>query len=384
MDTTSRTGSGTGAGRFPVYHPKPSRQPVHCEEVEPEVKSEPTSPVLFTPDYSSDSSAADDKRLARRQPAESARAVRLIPRSASDHEARRLTPKCQIRPATIFQPSDPLLTPDVHFPLQTVTARTRYPRFVNRFHSREMMLLVDGSCVNNGADAGAGQNPPSTSEEVQGKEPNAGASFIYKSNPSYVLGPHATTMPFLAIDSHPVRGGGGGVPLGGVTLPLPEITGKIALRLELQGPRGDVTRHTSNRAKLRAVLAALDFRPWYGEGWEKIVVVTDLEYVVHGATKWLPVWAQRRWRSGTKKMRGGRLRVGKKIANRDLWEELQSRVEMLRANGTEVAFWLVPPKSLIGRESALMKEVKSAAREAARSRLGVAVEEYTKLCGLFV
>lgn len=376
MDTTRCNGNGTG--RVPMSHPKPSR--LVCDDVQSEVKSEATSPVLFTPDYSSDSSAADDKRLARRQPAESARAVKLIPRSASNQEARRLTPKCQIRPATVFQPSDPLLTPEVHFPLQTVTARTRYPRFVNRFNSREMMLLVDGSCVNNGA--GAGKNAQS-SEERQDKEPIAGASFIYKNNPSYIIGTHATTMPFLAIDRHAVRGDGG-APLGDMTVLMPDMTGKIALRLELQGPRGDVTRHTSNRAKLRAVIAALDFRPWYGEGWEKIVVVTDLEYVAHGATKWLPVWAKRRWRSGRKKMRGGRPRVGKKIANRDLWEELQSRVEMLRANGAEVSFWLVPPKSLIGRESGLLKEAKSAAREAAKSSPGVVVEEYTKLCGLFV
>lgn len=337
--------------------------------------------IIITTDYTSDSSA-DDPRLARRQPAQSARGVKLIPRSASNQEARRLTRHCQVQPATIFAPSDPLLTPEMHFPLQTVTSRTRYPRFVNRFNSREMMLVVDGSCVNNNVGGGGGGGGGSSSEREREleREPSAGASFIYKNNPPYVLGPHNTTMPFLAADQILQEGGAA---LGDIMVPMPDITGKIALRLERQGPRGDVLTHTSNRAKLRAVLAALDFRPWYGEGWERIVVVTDLEYVALGATRWVPRWAKRKWRTAPS-FRNGRLWIGKKVANRDLWEELQSRVEMLRANGAEVCFWLVPPKSLGSRDSALLREAKAAAREAARSNTGTVVEEYTKLCGVFV
>lgn len=351
--------------------PKPSRR------ASDSIKSEATSPIVLTPDYSSDSSV-DDKRLARRLPAESARGVKLIPRSASNQEARRLTRRCLVRPAEIFEPSDPLMTPEVHFPLQTVTARTRYPRFINRFNSREMMLVVDGSCLNNGA--GAGKNPP-PGDEGEAREPSGGASFIYKNNPSYILGIHATTMPFLAIDHNAARRGGGAL-LGDMTVPMPDITGKIALRLEQQGPRGDIVRHTSNRAKLRAVIAALDFRPWHGEGWEKIVIVTDLEYVALGATKWISGWAKRRWKTTPNKSKGGRAR--RDVANRDLWEELQARIEMLRANGAEVAFWLIPPKSSIGRDSKLLKEAKDAAREAARGNPDTVVEEYTKLCGVFV
>lgn len=80
---------------------------------------------------------------------------------------------------------------------------------------------------------------------------------------------------------------------------------------------------------------------------------------------------------------GQGLRLGRKLANRDLWEELQSRVEDLRANGTEVAFWLVPHKSLAKEDSSLLWEAKSAAREAARSSEAV-VDDYTRLHGLFV
>lgn len=334
---------------------------------------------VLTPDYSSDSSADNQHLARRRQSAATGRGVKLIPRASSHKEARRLTRQCQIRPATTFQPADPALTPELHFPSQTLTSRTSYPRFVNRFNSREMMLVVDGSCVNNGA--GVGKKPPVV-DDNKGRDPSAAASFIYRNNPGYVLGPHATTMPFLAVEQS--SRGDGGAALGDITIPMPDITGKIALQLEQQGPRGDVARHTSNRAKLRAVIAALDWRPWHGEGWERIIIVTDLEYVVLGATKWLPVWAKRRWRSAPGRLSNGRVRIGKKIANRDLWEELQSRIETLRADGSEVAFWLVPPKSPISRDSALLKEVKSAAREAARSKSGPVVEEYTKLCGLFV
>lgn len=320
------------------------------------------------------SDSEPDESLLRRLLAQSSRGVKLIPRSALTEEARRLTRNCQIRPASIFKPQDVSMTPELHFPLQTVHNRTQFPRFINRFNSREMMLVVDGSCLNNGA--GVGRNPPLTEDN----EPSAGASFIYKSSPAYILGPHATSMPFLAMEQY----GGDGASLGGATIPMPEITGKIAFRLELQGPRGQIQRHTSNRAKLRAVIAALDFRPWSGEGWERIVVVTDLQYIVYGATKWMPVWLKRRWRSAPGRTRDGRCLFGKKIANRDLWEELQARIDTLWANGVDVAFWLVPPKSLIGRDSVLLKQAKIAAKEAAKTSSKASPEEYTRLCGIFV
>lgn len=320
------------------------------------------------------SNSEPDERLLRRLPTQSSRGIKLIPRSALTEEARRLTRQCQIRPAGVFRPQDHFMTPEKHFPLQTIHNRSQFPRFINRFNSREIMLVVDGSCLNNGA--GVEGNPPLD----KSTEPSAGASFIYKNNPSYITGPHATSMPFVAKQEYASEG----AVLGGITIPMPEITGKIALRVEQQGPRGDIQRHTSNRAKLRAVIAALDFRPWSGEGWERVVIVTDLQYVVYGATKWMPLWLTRRWRSAQGRTRDGRYRIGKKIANRDLWEELQSRIDALWANGVDVAFWLVPPKSLIGRDSALLKEAKNAAKEAAKSSPSASAEEYTRLCGVFV
>lgn len=63
------------------------------------------------------------------------------------------------------------------------------------------------------------------------------------------------------------------------------------------------------------------------------------------------------------------MRLGKKIANRDLWEEIQSRIEQLHAHGTGVCFWLVPTTL----DRPLLRETKAAAREAAMLRIDTVV-----------
>ena len=66
----------------------------------------------------------------------------------------------------------------------------------------------------------------------------------------------------------------------------------VSGRLEKKGPFGDNSIQTSNRAELRAVIAALQFRYWPGEGFYTFVVATDSEYVVEGSTKWAKTWAK--------------------------------------------------------------------------------------------
>ena len=268
--------------------------------------------------------------------------ILLVPGSQDpEPPARRLTRRVRVKPARVFRPIDPALTPEEHFPLQTVTAMSPYPRFVSRYNSREMLLVVEGSCTNNG-----GHGP-------QAGPPTAGASFMFKGGSTGTT----TTMPFLK------QGKG-----------CTHISGTIAFRLERQGPRNDgAVAHTSNRAKLRAVIAALEFRNWHAEGWRRVVVVTDLEYVVHGATRWVPTWTRRRWRN----------KKGAPVANRDLWEQLQARVDAMRAGGAEVAFWLLPPRSVVRAQSELMREAKAAAQDAARTE-GPLEKEFTRLCGIFV
>jgi ribonuclease HI len=229
------------------------------------------------------------------------------PYEDSQSQSRRLTRRAALQPATIFTPQDASLVPEVHFPLQTVCAPDRppYPRFVNRFDSREILLVIDGSCVDNGR------------HNRKYEAPVAGCAFSFKGTPSIDLepGPTPVTFPFLGLKEQQ------------------EVMGSIAFRLEREGPYGEPIEHTSNRAKLRAVIAALQYRPWDAEGWRRVVILTDLKYIVRGTTTWLPRWVKRAWKK-PRRRRG-------KYANRDIWEELQGRIDELRARGCEVSFWLV-------------------------------------------
>ncbi|KAI1504806.1 hypothetical protein F5X99DRAFT_371045 [Biscogniauxia marginata] len=266
----------------------------------------------------------------------SGRGIALVGESQRARKIRkRLTRRSRIHTATIFIPMSPNETPEHHFPLQTVFTRTPQPRFVNRYDSREILLVVDGSCINNGSkdQASAG-----------------GCSFTYKGPGK--AGPN-TAFPFS------FEGTCDG--------------GQVGFPLEECGPGGESHDPTSNRAKLRAVIAALEFRAWQEEGWRRIVIATNLEYVVLGATTWLPVWVSRRWRT----------RKSKKVVNRDLWEELNGIIENLFKLGTEVSFWLLPPGA-VRQDSSLIRDTKEVARDAATLYHDAVAEEFTRLCGIEV
>lgn len=68
---------------------------------------------------------------------------------------------------------------------------------------------------------------------------------------------------------------------------------------------------TNNRMEMQAVIEALR---WLGNG--RAEVVADSEYVVKGATDWMPRWKERGWR------RPGRRGKGKPPLNLDLWQEM--------------------------------------------------------------
>jgi len=112
----------------------------------------------------------------------------------------------------------------------------------------------------------------------------------------------------------------------------PGSVGVVSGVLEQKGPDDRLYAATSNRAELRAVIAALEYRAWWGEGWERIVIATDSEYVVYGATAWLRNWAVRRWRTSG----------GSPVQNRDLWEQLSERMGKCAESGCEVSFWRIP------------------------------------------
>lgn len=106
-------------------------------------------------------------------------------------------------------------------------------------------------------------------------------------------------------------------------------------RLEKKGPFGDDGAQTSNRAELRAIIAALRFRHWPGEGFHTLVVATDSEYAVEGATKWAKTWVKNGWKRRTD-------RRWDDVKNRDLWEALLGEVERYKSDGMVVEFWRIP------------------------------------------
>lgn len=261
-------------------------------------------------------------------------AIDLLPESRAARKIRkRLTRRSRISTATIFTPSSDE-TPEEHFPLQTVYTRTSQPRFVNRYDSREILLVIDGSCINNGAVS---------------QFPTGGCSFAYKGTGKSGL----AAFPFT-------EGFGEG--------------GTVGFPLEQSGPGGEPHMATSNRTKLRAVIAGLEFREWQEEGWKRIVIATDLEYVVLGATSWLATWARRKWKT----------RKARQVANRDLWEELHGIIDRLARLGTEVSFWLIPARDMIKHSSSLVQDTKDVARAAATVHYDASAQEFTRLCGIEV
>ncbi len=106
---------------------------------------------------------------------------------------------------------------------------------------------------------------------------------------------------------------------------------RVGFRLEDCGPSGEAYRHTLNRAKLRAAIAALCFRYWHGPGedFNSIVIASDSDYVVTGATERARMWSRNGWRTGADNL----------LENRDLWETLLNKVEELhRFGGFSVFF----------------------------------------------
>lgn len=153
-------------------------------------------------------------------------------------------------------------------------------RYMHRYNSKAFLVFTDGACLNNGQ-----------------LNPKAGWAFVY--------GP------------------------GLIYEPTPQI---ISDRLENRGPFGDNSIQSSNRAELRAVIAALRFRHWPIEGFNTMTIATDSEYVVQGSTKWAKAWSRYGWKT----------RGGTDVKNKDLWEMLLAEVERLYYYGLSVNFWRIP------------------------------------------
>ncbi|CAK7220162.1 hypothetical protein SCUCBS95973_004065 [Sporothrix curviconia] len=89
---------------------------------------------------------------------------------------------------------------------------------------------------------------------------------------------------------------------------------------------------TSNRADLRAVLAALQCLDWQYENVRSIVIATDSTYVIYGCTSWLPWWLDNDWN----------LYSGRPAKNQDLWGEIVKEMKGITNNGVDIKFWHIP------------------------------------------
>jgi len=168
-----------------------------------------------------------------------------------------------------FKPSAPASSPSDFL----LAGRGQGARFVSPSNKKKALAYVDGACPNNGQP-----------------EPLGGWAVVY---------------------------GPGNIVSGS---------------LESTGPFGDHSRTTSNRAELRATIAALRMCDWRGEGYNSIIVATDSAYVVDGATGWAKSWIRKNWKT----------RTGDDVKNKDLWELLLGEVERWREHGLDVALWRIP------------------------------------------
>ena len=171
----------------------------------------------------------------------------------------------------IFLPPHPTSKPIDLYKAQINRCSVPGYRFVRSTNPDEMLMFVDGSSLDNGST-------------------NARAGF------------------------------------GVVFAPL-EWYSPISRRLEQDG-----NPQTSNRAELRAVLASLTLRHWAGEGFSRIILACDSEYVVKGISEWILKWRKNGWKTSS----------GSPVANQDLWNMLEEKLRKMEESGMLVQFWKIP------------------------------------------
>lgn len=183
---------------------------------------------------------------------------------------------------TKFHPPNSSDTPESLFPLSIGRRSSPHVRRFIRSSNvgTQFLIYTDGACLDNG-----------------GANPRAGCAFVFKP-----------------------------------TTQNPSVRGYVAFRLEDEGPTGERNLQTSNRAELRAVIAALRFRHWPGEGADGLVVATDSEYVAEGITTWVRGWLRRGWRTS----------MGAPVKNQDLWRCLLGEVDFWNEKGMSIEFWRIP------------------------------------------
>lgn len=175
-----------------------------------------------------------------------------------------------------------------------------------------LLLFTDGACLNNGQ-----------------ANPKAGWAFVHHAGP------------------------GGPNDLG--------CTGEG--RLEAKGPFGDDGIQSSNRAELRAVIAALRFRHWAGEHFHTCVIATDSEYVVEGSTVWAKKWVKNGWKTNS----------SAPVKNSDMWQMLLGEVERWKDYGMDIQFWRIPREWNVAADTAAKKAAEKPDEDEWMDLIGIVI-----------
>ncbi|KAL2149263.1 hypothetical protein VTH82DRAFT_8611 [Thermothelomyces myriococcoides] len=266
------------------------------------------------------------------------------------------TPTATITPtrlATVFRPRrDPVslkadLKPEAHFLVKRIP-KVFGLRLVNRFNDREIMLVIAGSCYHNGGpDAVGGSAFVFGADDEEVDEDSDGEEEEEEEDGDDDDDDHKTAEKRTRTRTRTKTG----TRIWPVSF-RPSRLATLPARTKLD---------TCNRAELSAAIEALRFRDWADEGWRRVIVLTDLEYLVRGATEWLPKWVAEGWRMP-------RSRSGRTRPNRELWETLQARIDKLFAAGCEVSFWQVGVDEYKRNANGILAQAKQAAHKVAMTR----------------
>ncbi|UZJ52474.1 hypothetical protein CBS101457_001794 [Exobasidium rhododendri] len=118
----------------------------------------------------------------------------------------------------------------------------------------------------------------------------------------------------------------------------PRIDLNCAKRLEVPPT---FTELTERRAQLRAVLTGLELANWEEEGFDKIVIGVEQNWIVRGISNDIWKWKHTGWKLTDQSSLGS---PGESVPDRDLWELLDEAVSSYEKIDCNVRFWQVSPK----------------------------------------
>lgn len=108
---------------------------------------------------------------------------------------------------------------------------------------------------------------------------------------------------------------------------------------------GHEVQTTNNRMEMMGVLAALE-----AANGKEVIIYTDSQYTLKGATEWLPGWKARNWVKADKKP----------VLNADLWKRIDAlmgdHVTLVKVKGHSGNFWNDEVDALACKESQRAKK----------------------------